>query len=377
MMLKGQRSLTGLIICVIALTGVAQQPVKHSQLQQWQPLQTRVDIQTDTVTAGQIIDGQWVAVGLQREYAISRNIGLLPHKVAAYRFELREEDNILEGLYPGEKVARAELSYCYGVSSDYSSRDEYLAARRRRTVHYLGKGACSQASHMKYSFKIFVPSTMNANACVIFAQWHSMPTRTVIADTNGRFYYPGDREFDLAERRMLFKKGKGFENGRPNGWISDHGGYPVMAFGFADKYFYIKANSDRKWITDVDERCDVDIMGSRVMVPLQTRYKASTIVSRLSYDQFPKDRWVEFSVDVVWTSFGAEAETVKQPGKLSVDMKWVDAGVNRALPLVQNAEILVGRNDKDGYYFKCGAYRTGGNRIPVCYYIAGYEEQKI
>ena len=230
---------------------------------------------------------------------------------------------------------------------------------------------------MNYSFKIFVPSTMNANACVIFAQWHSMPTRTVIADTNRRFYYPGDREFDLAERRMVFKKGKGFENGRPNDWTSDHGGHPVMAFGFAHKYFYIKANSDRKWITDVDERCDADIMGSGVMVPLQTRYKASTVVSRLSYDQFPKDRWVEFSVDVVWTSFGAEDETVKRPGRLSVDMKWVDAGVNRALPLVQNAAILVGRNDKDGYYFKCGAYRTGGNRIPVCYYIAGYEEQKI
>ena len=127
MMLKGQRSLTGLIICVIALTGVAQQPVMHSQLQQWQPLQTRVDIQTDTVSASQIIDGQWVAVGLQRECAISRSIGLLPHKEAAYRFELREEDNTLEGLYPGEKVARSELSYCYGVSSDYSSRDEYLA----------------------------------------------------------------------------------------------------------------------------------------------------------------------------------------------------------------------------------------------------------
>lgn len=43
--------------------------------------------------------------------------------------------------------------------------------------------------------------------------------------------------------------------------------------------------------------------------------------------------------------------------------------------IVNNEEILIGRNDEEGYYFKFGIYRVGNSTIPVCYNLAGYKEQ--
>ena len=38
--------------------------------------------------------------------------------------------------------------------------------------------------------------------------------------------------------------------------------------------------------------------------------------------------------------------------------------------IVNNEEILIGRNDDDGYYFKFGIYRVGNSTVPVCYRLA-------
>ena len=74
-----------------------------------------------------------VAVGLKNDYAIGRDTTLLPLGEPAYRFELRSGDNTIEGLFPGQKVARAELSYCYAVASDYkneTSFEQHVGAKR-------------------------------------------------------------------------------------------------------------------------------------------------------------------------------------------------------------------------------------------------------
>lgn len=47
-----------------------------------------------------------------------------------------------------------------------------------------------------------------------------------------------------------------YKIGKPNGWLVEQGGYPPLAFGFSEGYFYIKANSDRKWLTDKTDRCN-------------------------------------------------------------------------------------------------------------------------
>jgi len=42
--------------------------------------------------------------------------------------------------------------------------------------------------------------------------------------------------------------------------------------------------------------------------------------------------------------------------------------------IVNNEQILIGRNDENGYYFKFGIYRVGNSTVPVCYNLAGYKE---
>ena len=48
----------------------------------------------------------------------------------------------------------------------------------------------------------------------------------------------------------------------------------------------------------------------------------------------------------------------------------------RSEHIVDNARILIGRNDDYGYYFKFGIYRVGDSTVPVSYNLAGYSQTK-
>ena len=135
---------------------------------------------------------------------------------------------------------------------------------------------------------------------------------------------------------------------------------------------FIKANSDRRWFTDKTDRCNANPAKARVMVPVTSEFKASTIAARMPFGEFPKDRWVTFTVEIDWTQYGGEAETVVRPGRLDVRM----ACDGRTDHLVDNEQILIGRNDEDGYYFKFGIYRVGDSTEPVSYNLAGYSQQQ-
>lgn len=81
---------------------------------------------------------------------------------------------------------------------------------------------------------------------------------------------------------MKDKNGKPvYKAGKLNGWLVEQGGYPPLAFGFSGGLFYIKANSDRKWLTDKDDRCNANPGKTPVMKPLTSEYKASTIAYKL------------------------------------------------------------------------------------------------
>ena len=165
-----------------------------------------------------------------------------------------------------------------------------------------------------------------------------------------------------------------YKAGKANGWLVEQGGYPPLAFGFSNGYFYIKANSDRKWLTDKDDRCNANPEKAEVMKPVASKYKASTIAYKMPFADFPKNCWVTFLVDINWTKYGGEAETIVKPGKLDVKMVYKEKNEEMNKHIVDNRDILIGRNDKDGYYFKFGIYRVGNSTVPVCYNLAGYSE---
>lgn len=94
----------------------------------------------------------------------------------------------MSGYAEGETKGRAEMSYCYAVSSDFagSAPDVYNDASRMKTVYHHGKGACAQGSHIKYRFSIYVPEDLSPDVSTIFAQWHGMPSRTLVSNPEGK-----------------------------------------------------------------------------------------------------------------------------------------------------------------------------------------------
>ena len=112
------------------------------------------------------------------------------------------------------------------------------------------------------------------------------------------------------------------------------------------------------------------------MKPVTSTYKASTIAYKMPFDSFPKECWITFRVDIDWTLYGKEKETILKPGLLDVIMSYQQAGKEVKRHIVNKEEILIGRNDEEGYYFKFGIYRVGNSTIPVLYNLAGYEEHE-
>ncbi len=364
------------------------------------PIVHRVNIQSDSAKASQIIDDKWVAVGVERKYAIQLDYSIPFHSEPSYRFELKESDNTLEGYSQDETKGRAELSYCYATHNDFQKLNNatYETAQKKKTVYHYGKGYAPQASLRSYEFSIFVPSSLSQDVNTIFAQWHGMPDRTLVQTPEGIVKKLTDHEFlSLYENSVikknivhdkipLCKNGKkqydknGKEKyvaGKPNGWLIEQGGYPPLAFGFANNWFYIKANSDRKWLSDKTDRCNANPAKEEIMKPVKSDYKTSTIAYKQPFNDFPKNRWVTFRIQVRWTHYGGEEETIINPGKLDVVMSYLDNDLMNEIHIVDNEEILIGRNDEVGYYFKFGIYRVGNSKIPVKYNLAGYKEKDI
>ena len=356
------------------------------------PLKGRVNVQADTARSNRIIDGQWVAVGTNKAHTIQRDYTRMFNGKPSYRFELKQEDNTLEGYAKGETKGRAELSYCYATHQDFQGLppQTFDNARRMKTVYHRGKGSCPQGSKMSYTFSFYAPSDLNRNVSTIFAQWHGMPSRTLVSDPTDKVMRLTDEEFLRMEKRMIFKKNiahdkvmkiteKGdtiYRAGKPNGWLVEQGGYPPLAFGFSQGYFYIKANSDRRWLSDKTDRCNANPEKAEVMRPVTSKYKASTIAYKLPFNEFPKDCWVTFHVNIDWTVYGKEQENILKPGRLDVSMSYMENNNLVERHIVDNEEILIGRNDEEGYYFKFGIYRVGNSTVPVCYNLAGYEEHE-
>lgn len=349
----------------------------------------RVNVQAEYATPDRIINNEWVAVGISTSYALQIDSRNKYKGMPSYRFELREKDNSLEGYNDGETKGRSELSFCYATSEDFSGlpEDTYSRAQRMKIVYHYGKGACAQGSSWRYRFAIYVPDSIKKDVNTIFAQWHGMPNRTLATNPEGKVVQLTEDEFLELESKTIFSNEVGYEKisitdkygnvtykkGAENGWIIEQGGYPPLAFGFNSGFFYIKANSDRKWFTDKSDRTNANVSRLTSMQSVSSKYKISTLAYKSALADFPKNTWVEFDVRIDWNLYGGEEETILCQGRLDVTM----TAEGSTKKLVDNKEVPIGRNDKDGYYFKFGIYRTSSSTVPVIYNLAGFEQSPI
>jgi len=363
------------------------------------PVLERVTEQEEIAPLSSIIDGEWIAVGKKAAHAIGKDYSLLFEGKPSYRFELKSEDNTLEGYSAGETKGRAELSYCFATADDIKglTSKQFSNAVAAKKVYFYGKGSCKQASERYYKFSVYIPLAFPKEVNTIFAQWHGMPDRTLLKTPEGIIRQVSDDEFAELAKKIVFKKDTGYDkimlknsdgtrkldaNGKqkykidskPNGWLVEQGGYPPLAFGFSNQYFYIKANSDSKWLTDKTDRCNTEPEKATVLVPRKSDYKACTIACKMPFADFPKGQWVTFDVKVIWTAYGKEKENILKPGQLDVRMAYLKNEKPVSDHIVNNVPILIGRNDDMGYYFKFGIYRVGNSTTPVNYNLAGYRE---
>ncbi len=373
----------GLLPVLFTLSAAAQKPVLE-------PVSSRVNVQADTARKADIVDGEWVAVGINRPYSIQKDATRSFNGTPSYRFELKGEDNSLEGYEEGSTKGRAELSYCYATADDFKGLppDAYPTEQVLKMVYDRGKGQCKQGSKWTYTFSVYVPAALPAEVNTIFAQWHGMPSRTLVQDPSGKIMQLTPQQFVQLSDSVLFNKDQGFEKiktidkkgkesfkaGKKNGWKIEQGGYPPLAFGFSNNMFYIKANSDSKWMTDKTDRTLANPEKDATMVPVQSRYKISTIAYKSTFDAFPKDTWVTFTVAIDWSVYGGANNKMEQPGKLDVRMQYQRGKKNLSEHIVNNQPIAMGRNDESGYYFKFGIYRVGSSTVPVVYNLAGYSQ---
>lgn len=86
-------------LCLLSLVTVS--PVR-AQSDNLTPLKERVNVQADSARTNQIIDGRWVAVGTNKPHTIQLDYSRPFQGKPSYRFELKQEDNTLEG-YAQEK----------------------------------------------------------------------------------------------------------------------------------------------------------------------------------------------------------------------------------------------------------------------------------
>ena len=339
----------------------------------------RVSVQTDSVMQSQVIDNNWAAVGVKRDYALQYDFENMFDDKPSYRFELKEGDNTLEGYSDGSK-GRVEMSYSYATSNDFLRQPHINYAHKQitKTVYHHGKGSCKQGSKMKYTFSVLLPEDIDREVHTIFAQWHGMPSRTLVYDPNdGKVKQLTDEEFIALTEIMDFKKDVGVDKvtGKENGWLVEQGGYPPMAFGINSGYFYIQANSDKTWMTDKSERCNINPATANIGDVNSTKNKSSALAYKLPINDFPLGTWVTFEVNVDWSVYEKWNDNILKPGKLDIYMKHDDNGSTINNHIVNNQTYNIGRNDDEGYYFKFGIYRTSGSEVPLHYSLAGYKEE--
>ena len=283
------------------------------------PIKHRTNVQAEVVLPEKEIDGEWVAVGTRAEHAIQHDYDIKFDGKPSYRFELGAKDNTLSGYKKGTTKGRAELSYAYARASDLTEfSDEKISNEIiMKNIYHYGKGFCDQGSRMKYKFSFYCPSEVPKNVKTIFAQWHGAPDRRLVQTPEGEEKMLTTEEFIELSKTVMFKKNIGYDKiytkdkkgrevvkkGKENGWLVEQGGYPPLAFGFSDGYFYIKANSDRKLLSDKTDRTNASAEKSKVLVPQQSEYKSSVIAHRSSFKDFPKDTWVDFEIEIQWSEY--------------------------------------------------------------------------
>ncbi len=344
-------------------------------------LPNRISPQSEFAEAADIILDEWIAIGHEYDYSIMLDYTKPFGGKPSLYFEMTDDPTTEKD----ETEGRCEVSYNFTTEDEFYASDvadSYEECQVMKTVDHYGGDVIPRDMVTYHRFSVNMPEELDlANLKTIFAQWHGMPDRTLVRNPEGEEWIATTEEFMELCDTMVFEDGTGYdiETGEVNDWRVDaSGSYPPLTFGFQDGYFYVKANSDKKWISDEEERCFIK-PGYGLLLPKVTEHKETIMAYLLEYDLFPKDCWVTFTIAVTWSQYSGQSCEITRDGALDVVMEYGEGDDYRQLHIVDNETLQVGRNDANGYYFKYGIYRSSGTSedevwMSTFYNVAGYSQ---
>ena len=318
-----------------------------------------------------IIDGEWVVVTRGTFGALTAGDNdPTDSSKKCYKFDMKQVSSA------NFKKDRLELCHCFARLSDISSSTAEISALQ--TCKYVYRDAppptayCTQNGSMKYTFQVYVPGWIGdkTKIDVIFAQWHGMPNGLLFKlpqDTTANKYLVQGPLSPTTAASMWSRYG--FKNGisasTPYTYV-EQGGKPPLAIKFKDNTLQVVCTGDSRWFSDKY------IPGSdtkwKPSLSYSQYYEHQILYDGISLDDFPIQEWVTFDVDVKWSEFTAGKDGVKKLGAVVVDMTDSEGTKH----LVNKKDLLIGRNDILGYYFKFGCYRYSTE--PFCIYTKGYKQ---
>ena len=108
-----------ILVIYMMAAGCTMLTAQTKNTQTLMPLTERVNVQADSARINQIIDGCWVAVGTNKPHAIQRDFTNLFDGKPSYRFELKTEDNSLDGYAKGDVPSFHIAMQLPTISGDY------------------------------------------------------------------------------------------------------------------------------------------------------------------------------------------------------------------------------------------------------------------
>ncbi|MCT4672148.1 MAG: polysaccharide lyase [Prolixibacteraceae bacterium] len=254
---------------------------------------------------------------------------------------------------------RIEFTTCFGTEENLKGLSNQTIENLKKLkdlYRYSEVGDYGQT--VSYRWRAKFPEKMGPDKGGIFAQWHGRPDRCLFRDPQGALHrYSVDKAASIVDT-VDFVKDIGYskKTGQPNGWsIEQSAGGPVGAFHFREDYMYLIIRTDANRMSNPRFKIKPR-PGANYNKILGRDGKYATIVYQKKADQVPINQWIDFRVDISYSTYDLNSDRVLKSGGVKV---WVDG------QLEADWKGDVGKNDIYGPFFKFGIYKPKPNGFKV------------
>lgn len=269
------------------------------------------------------------------------------------------------------KKSRIEINTCFTQYQDILAKHNHIP----KEIDYLLKTSCPISNlpleniHT-HEYELYIPrKDFNVEGKYILTQWHGSPDPTILQDEVGCVAQVSIS--DIYKLCSLGSCAQGTVLDQKKNYIGiryNQGGYPPLAFGLRDGYFYINARSDemlflRKGGCSRPGRCDEH---PRIY---------NQIIWRIPAENFSFDQWTKFKWEIKWSEYSTVSNNFTNGGKRMSDA-WIRVWMN--------GEKIVdwigpcGRNDLGRVpYFKAGIYNPSGSTEKIRFFFRRYLHRHI